>query len=43
MDGAIKLLGWTLEGRHHNGADDAWNIARIVAEMLRTNELELPI
>jgi inhibitor of KinA sporulation pathway (predicted exonuclease) len=34
MDGALRLLGWELEGRHHNGADDAWNIARIVAEML---------
>jgi inhibitor of KinA sporulation pathway (predicted exonuclease) len=41
MDGALKLLGWTLEGRYHNGADDAWNIARIVAELLRNNELTI--
>ncbi len=41
MDGALKLLGWTLEGRHHNGADDAWNIARIVAELIRTDSLTL--
>jgi inhibitor of KinA sporulation pathway (predicted exonuclease) len=40
MDSAFNLLGWSLEGRHHNGADDAWNIARIVAELLRANELE---
>jgi inhibitor of KinA sporulation pathway (predicted exonuclease) len=39
MAGAFKVLGWSLEGRHHNGADDAWNIARVIAELVRSNEL----
>jgi inhibitor of KinA sporulation pathway (predicted exonuclease) len=41
MTQALELLEWPLEGRHHNGADDAWNIARIVAEMLRTQKLNM--
>lgn len=39
MNGALQLLGIPLEGRHHNGADDAWNIAGIVALLLHTREI----
>lgn len=31
MAQALELVGLPLEGRHHNGADDAWNIAALVA------------
>lgn len=41
MAQALGLLGWPLKGRHHNGADDAWNIAGIVAELLRHHQLNL--
>jgi inhibitor of KinA sporulation pathway (predicted exonuclease) len=34
IDTALELLGWPLEGTHHRGVDDAWNIARILCEML---------
>jgi inhibitor of KinA sporulation pathway (predicted exonuclease) len=34
MDRALKYYGETLEGRHHNGADDAANIAKIVRRVL---------
>ncbi|MER7004650.1 3'-5' exonuclease [Dactylosporangium sp. NPDC000555] len=30
MAGALESVGLPLEGRHHNGADDAWNIAALV-------------
>ncbi len=42
MSQALAALGIPLEGRHHNGADDAWNIAGIVAHLLRAGLLELP-
>ena len=32
---AMKYLGFPLEGTHHRGADDAWNIARILGHMLQ--------
>ena len=32
---AFAALGWTMEGTHHRGGDDAWNIAAILCEMLR--------
>jgi inhibitor of KinA sporulation pathway (predicted exonuclease) len=35
LDRAMKMLGFPLEGTHHRGADDAWNIARILGELLR--------
>ena len=35
MDKALEFLGMELEGRHHDGGDDAWNIGRLVVEMLR--------
>jgi inhibitor of KinA sporulation pathway (predicted exonuclease) len=31
----MALLGLTLEGTHHRGHDDAWNIAAILWEILR--------
>jgi inhibitor of KinA sporulation pathway (predicted exonuclease) len=34
MDKALKYLRIPLVGRHHNGADDAYNIAQIVARTL---------
>ena len=30
MAGALRTAGLPLEGRHHNGADDAWNIGALV-------------
>ncbi len=32
---ALERLGLPLEGTHHRGADDAWNIAAILATLLR--------
>ncbi len=34
LDGAYDKLEWKMEGRHHRGDDDAWNIARLVCELL---------
>lgn len=34
MDKALSLLKIPLEGTHHRGADDAWNIALILADVL---------
>ena len=31
---AYKLLNLPLEGIHHRGGDDAWNISRILAKLL---------
>lgn len=35
LDAAYRQLGWELEGTHHRGDDDAWNIAGILAKLLR--------
>lgn len=35
MAQAISLLDLSLEGTHHRGGDDAWNIAGILAVLLR--------
>ncbi|WP_086820914.1 3'-5' exonuclease [Allokutzneria sp. NRRL B-24872] len=35
MDRAIGLAGLALEGTHHRGVDDAWNIAALLAGLLR--------
>jgi inhibitor of KinA sporulation pathway (predicted exonuclease) len=35
MAGALEQLGIPLEGTHHRGVDDAWNIAHILAALLR--------
>ena len=34
MSEALALLGLPLEGVHHRGGDDAWNIAGILSELL---------
>ncbi|MFB2917295.1 MULTISPECIES: exonuclease domain-containing protein [Aerosakkonema] len=34
MDEALQLLNLPLEGTHHRGGDDAWNIAAIFSELL---------
>ncbi len=34
MERALKFYRETLEGRHHNGADDAYNIAKLVRRVL---------
>ncbi len=35
MSEGLRALGLPLEGTHHRGGDDAWNIAAILAELLR--------
>jgi len=35
MPGVLSDLGLSLEGRHHRGVDDAYNIAQILAELFR--------
>jgi len=32
---ALELKGYQFEGRQHNGADDAWNIARLLKDVLK--------
>ena len=34
MAKALELLGTPLEGTHHRGVDDAWNIAGILSELI---------
>ena len=34
LDEAMKRMGFPLEGHHHRGEDDAWNIARILGHLL---------
>lgn len=35
IDTACEMLGHPLEGTHHRGVDDAWNIAWIFCELLK--------
>jgi inhibitor of KinA sporulation pathway (predicted exonuclease) len=35
LEGALKLWGLPMEGTHHRGHDDAWNIAAILWECLK--------
>ena len=35
MTKALAMSGLTLEGTHHRGGDDAWNIARLLQTLLR--------
>ncbi|MFP3989634.1 3'-5' exonuclease [Streptomyces sp. E11-3] len=37
MAHALTVAGLPLEGRHHSGADDAWNIGALVLDMNRRN------
>jgi inhibitor of KinA sporulation pathway (predicted exonuclease) len=34
MDQALEIAGLPLEGRHHRGEDDAWNIAALILGVL---------
>lgn len=34
MAGALHIAGLPLEGRHHRGEDDAWNIGALVVDVL---------
>lgn len=34
MSDALRIAGLPLEGRHHSGADDAWNIAALVLDLV---------
>ncbi|WP_326807097.1 MULTISPECIES: 3'-5' exonuclease [unclassified Streptomyces] len=34
MARALRRVGLPLEGRHHNGADDAWNIGALVLHLI---------
>jgi inhibitor of KinA sporulation pathway (predicted exonuclease) len=34
LDGAYQRLGLTMEGTHHRGGDDAWNIAALLGRLL---------
>jgi inhibitor of KinA sporulation pathway (predicted exonuclease) len=36
LDEAMARMGFPLEGTHHRGGDDAWNIARLLGEILLT-------
>ncbi len=40
MARALHIAGLPLEGTHHRGDDDAWNIAAILAELLRRQRPE---
>jgi inhibitor of KinA sporulation pathway (predicted exonuclease) len=35
MAAALQIAGLRLEGRHHSGADDAWNIAALITDLIR--------
>lgn len=37
MDAALKTINHELQGTHHRGDDDAWNIAAILAHLIREN------
>jgi inhibitor of KinA sporulation pathway (predicted exonuclease) len=38
MDRALELAGLPLDGRHHRGEDDAWNIAALVLHLQRRGQ-----
>lgn len=35
LDGAYSRLGMQMEGTHHRGGDDAWNIAAVLCLLLK--------
>lgn len=37
MAGALHIAGLPMEGRHHRGEDDAWNIAALVLDLVGRN------
>jgi len=38
METALKMAGMPLDGRHHRGVDDAWNIAALAIELARRGQ-----
>jgi inhibitor of KinA sporulation pathway (predicted exonuclease) len=42
MAGALAHVGLPLEGRHHNGGDDAWNIAALVLHLISADAWPVP-
>jgi inhibitor of KinA sporulation pathway (predicted exonuclease) len=38
MAGALRIAGLPLQGRHHNGADDAWNIGALVLHLVERGQ-----
>ncbi|MFF3570395.1 3'-5' exonuclease [Nocardia jiangxiensis] len=38
MDAALQVAGLPLEGTHHRGGDDAWNIAALIVDMSRRGQ-----
>ena len=40
MTRALELAGMELQGQHHRGHDDAWNIARLLQYLVRRFGLE---
>jgi inhibitor of KinA sporulation pathway (predicted exonuclease) len=42
MAAALQHAGLPLEGRHHRGVDDAWNIAALILTMLSAGTVERP-
>lgn len=41
MPSVLEALGLTLEGTHHRGHDDAWNIAKILAASIEASRATL--
>ena len=35
IDGAMDRVGFSMEGTHHRGVDDAWNIAQLLCLVLK--------
>ncbi|GGT29694.1 DNA polymerase III [Streptomyces purpureus] len=42
MAQALRIAGLPLEGRHHRGEDDAWNIAALVLSLAKAGRWEDP-
>ena len=42
MSAALDHAGLPLEGRHHSGADDAWNIAALILEIMPRESRPVP-
>ena len=42
MAESLKALSLPLEGTHHRGHDDAWNIARILGLLLKGETVKAP-
>lgn len=41
LDSAHEMLGKTMEGTHHRGHDDAWNIAGILCVLLKQMQMRI--